>query len=65
MARRRLVSYQELRRLLQARYIDGNCTIEERYIVEMMRFDDGHFDLECLLMMAGKKRRANDGGLPD
>lgn len=65
MARKRLVSYQELQELLQARYIDGNCTVKERFAVEIMRFGDSHFDLDCLLKLAGRNQRAKDGGLPD
>ncbi|MBN8740654.1 MAG: hypothetical protein BGP24_15015 [Lysobacterales bacterium 69-70] len=65
MARKRLVPYQELQELLQARYIEGTCTMKERITVEIMRFDDSHFDLDCLLKLAGKNQRAKDGGKPE
>jgi hypothetical protein len=58
VAGRRLVSYHDLRRLLLRRYVDDACSSEERYAVEMMRFEDGNFDVECMLMLG--ERDAKD-----
>ncbi|MDR9900980.1 hypothetical protein G7B40_042165 [Aetokthonos hydrillicola Thurmond2011] len=51
MARRRIVTFQDLRRALLHRYVEKSCTSDERYLIEIMRFEDEDFNVECMLML--------------
>lgn len=51
MAGVRLVSFHDLRRLLLRRCAENDCTKEERYTLEMLRFQDKNFDVECILVL--------------